>query len=38
MGGIKCRACRRYVLRWPHIVVITILCFGIVVALLELLA
>lgn len=37
MGGMRCRACRRYVLGWPHIVVITALGLGSVVALLELL-
>ncbi len=37
MGGIRCRACRRYVLRWPHIVIIVALCVFMLAALLELL-
>jgi len=36
MGGIRCRACRRYVLRWPHIVVLAVLVLGAVVGALEL--
>ena len=38
MGGIKCRACRRYVLRWPHVIVLTMLGFGVIIALLEFLS
>lgn len=36
MGGLRCRACRRYVLRWPHIVVLAALVLAVVVGLLEL--
>lgn len=36
MGGIACRACRRYVLRWPHIVILVALCLAVVVGVLEL--
>lgn len=36
MGGIRCRACRRYVLRWPHLLFLLALCVAFVVALLEL--
>ena len=36
MGGIACRACRRYVLRWPHIVILVALCLALVVGALEL--
>ncbi|HLL77502.1 MAG TPA: hypothetical protein VK421_19760 [Pyrinomonadaceae bacterium] len=32
--GLKCRACRRYILRWPHLFV---LCFVVIVAVLALL-
>ena len=35
MGGLKCRACRRYVLRWPHIAFLIVLTIVIVVSLLE---
>ncbi|HZI18023.1 MAG TPA: hypothetical protein VEY09_05445 [Pyrinomonadaceae bacterium] len=35
--GIRCRACRRYVLRWPHIAVLTLVLGVAVVFLLELL-
>jgi len=37
MGGIVCRACRRYVLRWPHIILLVALCLALVVGVLELL-
>jgi hypothetical protein len=37
MGGIKCRACRRYVLRWPHIVLLIVLAVAVAFGLLELL-
>ena len=36
MGGIFCRACRRYVLRWPHIVILVALCLALVVGVVEL--
>lgn len=35
MGGLRCRACRRYVLGWPHIVVLVALGLAVVVGLLE---
>ncbi|MCA1592542.1 MAG: hypothetical protein LC754_07815 [Acidobacteria bacterium] len=37
MGGIQCRACRRYVLRWPHVVLLIVLGVATLAALLELL-
>ena len=37
MGGIKCRACRRYVLRWPHVMFIIVLSVFLLAALLEIL-
>jgi len=37
MGGIKCRACRRYVLGWPHIALMVALGITALAALLELL-
>ena len=36
--GVKCRACRRYVLRWPHLVIVSACVAACVFALLELLA
>jgi hypothetical protein len=36
-GGVRCRACRRYALRWPHVVLLTLLGVAATVALLELL-
>ncbi len=38
MGGIRCRACRRYVLRWPHIAILAILVLVAVVGLLEIIS
>ncbi len=35
MGGLRCRACRRYVLRWQHMLILSILALAGVVALLE---
>lgn len=35
--GIRCRACRRYVLRWPHMVVLSLVLLVAVVLILELL-
>lgn len=35
MGGLRCRACRRFVLRWPHILVLAILALAGIIALLE---
>jgi hypothetical protein len=37
MGGLKCRACRRYVLRWHHLVILIALCLALAVGALELL-
>lgn len=36
MGGTRCRACRRYVLRWPHVALLTVVCVAVFYALLEL--
>jgi len=35
MGGIRCRACRRFIFRWPHIVVLVLLALVATVGLLE---
>ena len=35
MGGIRCRACRRFIFRWPHIVVLALLALAVTVAVLE---
>jgi hypothetical protein len=32
---MKCRACRRYVLRWPHIAALVALALIVVIGLLE---
>ena len=37
MWGLRCRACRRYVLRWPHIIILIALCLALAVGMLELL-
>ena len=34
--GMKCRACRRYVLRWPHMIALSIIGLAAVLILLEL--
>ena len=34
--GIKCRACRRYVFRWPHFFFVVILVAAALIAFLEL--
>ena len=34
--GVKCRACRRYVLRWPHLLILSVFLLVTVLALLEL--
>lgn len=34
--GLKCKACRRYVLRWPHIVVLSVIGLLAVLLFLEL--
>ncbi|HEU4596923.1 MAG TPA: hypothetical protein VFS10_17450 [Pyrinomonadaceae bacterium] len=36
MAGTRCRACRRYVLGWPHITVLVLLAVAVVVGLFEL--
>ncbi|HWS54062.1 MAG TPA: hypothetical protein VN228_08050 [Pyrinomonadaceae bacterium] len=36
MGGIRCRACRRWVLGWPHLLILTLLAVAVVIGLLEL--
>jgi len=33
---MRCHACRRYVLRWPHAVALFVLAFAAVITLLEL--
>jgi hypothetical protein len=35
MGGIRCRACRRFIFRWPHIVALVLLGLAATVAILE---
>ena len=35
--GIKCRACRRYVLRWPHLILLAVVVVAAVVAITDLL-
>ncbi|HEV2860195.1 MAG TPA: hypothetical protein VGX48_04245 [Pyrinomonadaceae bacterium] len=35
MGGIRCRACRRFIFSWPHIVVLVLLALAATVAVLE---
>ena len=35
MGGLKCRACRRYVLGWPHVLVLVVLSLALVVFMLD---
>lgn len=34
-GSFKCRACRRYVFEWPHLVVLGLLGIVAIVALIE---
>ena len=36
MGGLRCRACRRFVLRRVHIILLTLVGVAAVVGLLEL--
>ncbi len=36
MGGIRCRACRRFIFSWPHIVILVLLALVATVGLLEL--
>jgi hypothetical protein len=33
--GLKCRACRRYVLRWYHITFLTVVSLAVVIFALE---
>jgi len=35
--GLHCPACRRWVLRWPHLLVLSLLGVAVALALLELL-
>lgn len=35
MGGLRCRACRRFVLRRVHILLLVLLGIAVVVGLLE---
>ena len=35
--GLKCRACRRYILRWPHLLVLSFVLLVAVLVVLELL-
>lgn len=36
MGGMKCRACRRYVLGWSHITLLVLLGVAVLLGLFEL--
>ena len=36
--GLRCRACRRYVLRWPHMILLSVVGLAAVVLLLELIS
>lgn len=38
MAGTRCRACRRYVLGWPHITVLILLAAAVVIGLFELIS
>ncbi|HEX8499447.1 MAG TPA: hypothetical protein VF659_02560 [Pyrinomonadaceae bacterium] len=38
MGGLKCRACRRFVLRRAHVVILILIAVAAVIGLLELIA
>jgi len=35
MAGTRCRACRRFILRWPHIVILVLLGIAATVGVLE---
>ena len=35
-GGLWCRACRRYILRWPHFALLALAGLAVLYALLEL--
>lgn len=36
MGGLRCHACRRYVLRRAHIIILILISLALVIGLLEL--
>ncbi|HVF55784.1 MAG TPA: hypothetical protein VM934_06515 [Pyrinomonadaceae bacterium] len=36
MGGVRCRACRRYVLGWPHLLLLIAVCLVVVAGFVEL--
>ena len=38
MGGLKCHACRRFVLRRAHVILLILIAVVLVVGLLELVA
>lgn len=38
MGGLKCHACRRFVLRRVHVFVLILVAVAVVIGLLELVA
>jgi hypothetical protein len=38
MGGLKCHACRRFVLRRAHVIVLVVVALALVLGLLELVA
>ncbi|MBC7929806.1 MAG: hypothetical protein H7Z38_04485, partial [Rubrivivax sp.] len=38
MGGLRCHACRRYVLRRSHIILLILIGIALVVGVLELIA
>ncbi len=38
MGGLKCHACRRFVLRRVHVVILILIAVTAVIGLLELIA
>lgn len=38
MGGLRCRACRRYVLRRSHIILLVLLSIAGLIGLLEIIA
>ena len=35
MGGIRCRACRRFIFHWTHIAILVLLALFVTVGLLE---
>ncbi len=34
-AGFKCRACRRYILRWPHVLLLSLLGLAVLALLLD---